>query len=508
MDERKDRSLIAFDDLNRTVISRGFCTYCGACEAACPVHAIRIRDHEVHYDDCSHFLDFCPICYDICPHTEPLLIEALKFVSKAPKISEALGYYRDVFFAQSVNPKLREASHGGGVVTTLLMDGLKSGLIDSAVISEAEPYSPLKLVPQISLVPDDVLSAVDSKFAPSSVAKAFGNAVRNYGKAKIAFVGVPHQVLAIRKLEAWEHKIMSSLQVTIGLFCLWIFSLDNLLGYLSARLNVDPHKIVKIDLADTYKVYTEGNVYEIPISEVMPYVMNKCRTCMDFTSELADISVGGGGPLQGWSAVIIRTEKGEEFFKNSVEAGSLKIKKIDEAKDAFAHLISMSLGKKRIARMEVRRLRAQGLYVPPSDVKLALPLHEVSVLSEVKVEDVMTRKIITVKPQMTVSQLLDTMIKHHHMGYPVTDKEGNIVGMVTFEDLRRVPKEERRDVKVEWIAKKRLIVTYPKESVLEALEKMESHDIGRLPVVDPENPKKLVGVITRSDILHALSRHI
>jgi len=82
---------------------------------------------------------------------------------------------------------------------------------------------------------------------------------------------------------------MSSLQVTIGLFCLWIFSLDNLLGYLSARLDVDPHKIVRIDLADTYKIYTEGKVYEIPISEVMPYVMNKCRTCMDFTSELADI---------------------------------------------------------------------------------------------------------------------------------------------------------------------------------------------------------------------------
>ncbi|RJS85889.1 CBS domain-containing protein [Candidatus Bathyarchaeota archaeon] len=508
MNERRDRSLIAFDDLNKIVISRGFCTYCGACEAACPVHAIRIRDHEVHYDDCSHFLDFCPICYDICPHTEPLLIEALKFVSGAPKMREALGYYRKVFFAQSSNPKLREVSHGGGVVTTLLIEGLKSGLIDSAVISEAEPYSPLKLVPQISLVPDDVLSAVDSKFTPSSVAKAFGSAVRDYGKAKIAFVGVPHQVLAIRKLEAWEHKIMSSLQVTIGLFCLWIFSLDNLIEYLSARLNVDPHEIVKIDLAETYKVYTNGKVFEVPISEVMPYIMNKCRTCMDFTSELADISVGGAGPLQGWSAVIIRTRKGEEFFRNAVEAGSLRTMEIDMAKEAFTHVISMSLRKKRIARMEIRRLRNKGMYVPPSDVKLALPLHEVSVLSEVKVKDIMTKDVITVKPRMTVSQLLDTMIKHHHMGYPVTDEEGNLIGMVTFEDLMRIPKREREKIVIEQIAKKELVVTYPNESVLEALEKMESYDIGRLPVVDPETPKRIVGVITRSDVLHALSRYI
>ena len=508
MNKSDDRSLIAFDDLNKIIIRRGLCTFCGACEAACPVHAIRIRDHTIRFDDCSHFLDFCPICYDICPHTEPLLLEVLKFVSDAPKMREALGYYRDVFFAQSVNSDLREASHGGGVVTTLLIEGLKNGLIDSAIISEAEPYSPLKLTPQISLVPDDVLSAVDSKFSPSSVAKAFGNAVRNYGKVKIAFVGVPHQILAIRKLEAWEHKIMSSLQVTIGLFCLWIFSLDNLLNYLSKKLEVDPCEIVKIDLTETYKVYTDTNVFEIPISEVTPYILNKCRTCMDFTSELADISIGGATPLKGWSAVIIRTKKGEEFFKNAIDSGSLKVMGINDAKEAFTHLIAMSMGKKRIARAEIKRLRAKGLYVPPSDVRLTLPLHEVSVLSEVKVEDIMTKKVITVKPEMKVSNLLEIMVKHHHMGYPVTDEKGKLIGMVTFEDLMGVPKERRDKVIVKEIAKKNLILTYPDESVLDALRKMEQYDIGRLPVVDPENHKFILGVITRSDVLHALGRFI
>ena len=504
----RDRSLIAFDDLNRTVIGKGFCTFCGACEAACPVHAIRISDHEIHYDDCSNFLDLCPICYDICPHTEPLLMEALRFVSDAPRRREALGYYREVLFAQSVDSKLREASHSGGVVTTLLMQGLKDGLIDSAVISESEPNSPLKLAPQISLVPDDVLSAVDSKFSPSSVAKAFGSAVREYGRAKIAFVGVPHQILAIRKLEAWEHKIMDSLEVTIGLFCLWIFSLDNLLNYLAGRLGVDIHEIVKIDLTDTYRVYTAKGVFKVPILEIMSHVMNKCRTCMDFTSELADISVGGASPLQGWSTVIIRTEKGEKIFRNALEAGALRVMRIDEAKEAFAHLISMATGKKRIALREIRRMRDEGVYMPPSDVRLAFLSHEASVLSDIRIEEIMTRRVITVPLDMTASQLLETMVKHHHMGYPVTDAENNLVGMVTFEDLMGVPKDERDATLVKEIAKRRLVVTYPEESVLEALEKMNGHDIGRLPVVDPENPKKLLGVVTRSDILHSLGRRV
>ncbi|MDH5795188.1 MAG: 4Fe-4S binding protein, partial [Candidatus Bathyarchaeota archaeon] len=171
---RGHRGLIAFDDLNLNVITQGFCTLCGACEAACPVHAIRIEENHLHYDDCSRFLDLCPICYDICPHTEPLSIEVMRFVADAPIRSSALGNYRRIVLAQATDPEVRELSHSGGVVTAILAQSMEDGMIDSAIISEAEPHAALKLRPQISLVPDDVLSAVDSKFSASSVGKAFG----------------------------------------------------------------------------------------------------------------------------------------------------------------------------------------------------------------------------------------------------------------------------------------------------------------------------------------------
>ena len=98
-----------------------------------------------------------------------------------------------------------------------MLHGIKTDFIDSAVVSESEEEVPIRLRPSIGLVPDDLLSTVDYKYFPSAVATAFGKAVHEYGKAEIAFVGTPCHVRAIRKLEAWEHKIIDSLKIVICL---------------------------------------------------------------------------------------------------------------------------------------------------------------------------------------------------------------------------------------------------------------------------------------------------
>ena len=502
----KKRELIAFNELNEIIIKQGFCTLCGACEAACPVHAIRIMNHEIQYYDCSEFLDLCPICYDICPHTEPLLLETMKFVADAPHRRDALGYYREILLAQSTDPELRKLSHSGGVVTAILTQALQDGTIDSAIISEAEPYEPLKLKPQISLVPDDVLSAVDSKFSASSVAKAFGNAVREYGKTRIAFVGVPHQVLAIRKLEAWEHKIMQSLELTIGLFCLWVFSLNKLLDYLEESFKIEHSEIKRMDLTDKYIVHSQNRSVKIPLEEVMPHILNKCRTCTDFTAELADISVGGAYPLREWSIVIVRTKKGQEVLNRALETGAIRARKIEKESEVFAHLLSLAVRKKKIALEEVRKLKRKGLSIPPINHTLTFLPSEKFLMADKKIEDVMSRDLITVTPETSIAQLLEIMATHHHMGYPVVDEKEELIGVVTFEDIMNISREEREKISVRDVAKKKLVTAYPDDSVLEAFEKMNAHDIGRILIVDRQNPKRLLGIITRSDIIHALRR--
>lgn len=510
MPEKKNK-LIAFNELERMIINAGFCTLCGACEAACPIHAIKVENGEPRrLHDCSEHLDSCPICYDICPHTDAFLFETLRFVVDAPHRRESLGYFRKILLAHATNPTMRDASRGGGVINALLNFAINKKMIDSAIVSEASPRVPIKIEPSISLVPDDTLSAVDTKIVPSAVAKAFGRAVFEHGKVRIAFVGTPCHILALRKLEAWQHRLTDSLGITIGLFCLWAFSLDQLLEYLLCEHNIAANEIQNIDLtASEYVVTTEKRAVRIPLSEVKSHVMNRCRTCADFTSELADLSIGGASPLKDWSIVIIRTEAGEAFFNRAVERGVITTKKIETEPETLVHLIQLSSHKRNAALQEIEAMKKAGIPIPTAAELSTRPKAiEISMLTGVKVGEVMTKKVVSVSPTMTVNEILDKIAKHHHIGFPVMDESKHILGIVTLQDVMKVAKKNRNSVLVGDIATKDLVVVFPDDSVAEVFQKMSKHDIGRVLVVDEKNPILLVGILTRSDVMHALRKNL
>jgi coenzyme F420 hydrogenase subunit beta len=509
--QHKKTKLIAFNDLERMIIEPGFCTLCGACEAACPVHAIRVENEKPErLVDCSEHLDTCPICYGICPHTDQLMFETLRFVADAPHRRENLGYYRKILLAHSTNPTVRDASRSGGVVNALLNFAIGHKIIDSAIVSEASSRVPIKVKPSINLVQDDTLSAVDTKIVPSAVAEAFGRAAFEHGKVHIAFVGVPCHILALRKLEAWQHKLIDSLELTIGLFCLWTFSLGRLLEYLLQEHKIAANEIQHVDLTvNEYVVTAENKVVRIPISEVESHIMNRCRTCTDFTSELADLSIGGASPLEDWSIVIIRTQKGEDFFNRAVDEGIVTTKEIGIEPEALAHLMHLSAQKRNNALKEMEAMQKANIAIPTAAKFFAGPTaSEINTLKEIKVAEIMTKKVVTLTPDMTVNDLLDKIAKHHHIGFPITSEAQKIVGIITLQDAMKVDKKKRNNVSVGEICTKNPVAVFPEDSVAEAFKKMRKHDIGRVLVVDENDKDTLVGILTRSDVVHALKKHL
>jgi len=492
----KKGGYIAYNDLERKIIKSGFCTFCGACEAACPVHAITVNEDSISHVDCSNDIESCPICYEICPHSELLLRESLKFVSDSPIKREGLGYYRRILLAQAADPELRKLGHGGAIVTTLLTNAIENGIIDSAIVSQAETQLPVKPKALVGVVPDDILSAVGSKFFPSSVARAYGSAVYEYGKTNIAFVGVPCHVLALRKLEAWEHKITGNLKVIIGLFCFWTLSFGRLLNYLSKTYKIKPSEIKRLNIVKELLVETDKGTTRVPLSEVKPHILTSCETCADFSSELADISVGSA--LEEWSTVIIRTKAGEDFFYSAVEAGVINTGVIELQPDAFAHVIETAVQKRRNAFKELNEMKEAYVPVP------VRPLQEIAVLSQFKVKDVMTKNVKTVSPDFTVNQFLDFMAKHHHTGYPVLNEHKDLIGIITLEDAANVEKGERDKVLIRDIAQRNIVVVYAEELALDVFKKMGVHEIGRIAVVDEVDSKKLIGILTKTDLTHIL----
>lgn len=103
-------------------------------------------------------------------------------------------------------------------------------------------------------------------------------------------------------------------------------------------------------------------------------------------------------------------------------------------------------------------------------------------LEGVRVADIMTREVSTVSKDMTVSQLLEKMAEEKHMGYPVVDSQ--LEGIVTFADAATVPPETRDFVKVEQIMSRNVITIDPRAWAMDALRVMSRHEIGRVVVAE------------------------
>ncbi len=114
-----------------------------------------------------------------------------------------------------------------------------------------------------------------------------------------------------------------------------------------------------------------------------------------------------------------------------------------------------------------------------------------------KYESGMIVNPLTVRPNHTVKDALDIMLKQNITGLPVTRDDETLLGIVTFRDLRF---EKNLDFKVKQIMtpKKRLVTVREGTKLEEAKELLHKYRIEKLPVVNDEF--RLRGLITMKDI--------
>lgn len=118
---------------------------------------------------------------------------------------------------------------------------------------------------------------------------------------------------------------------------------------------------------------------------------------------------------------------------------------------------------------------------------------------ELRVQEVMTRNVITVSPQTTMHELGELLRKHRISGTPVVEN-GKLVGIVSIQDLIQALETCRVDQPVSAWMTHPIETLSPQERVISAIHELARTGYGRFPVVN-RTSGKLVGILTQGDII-------
>lgn len=133
--------------------------------------------------------------------------------------------------------------------------------------------------------------------------------------------------------------------------------------------------------------------------------------------------------------------------------------------------------------------------------------HEYTVdhLAHVLVRDAASRNVVTLRDDQTVDDVrrwISTRVRGStHQGFPVLNREGLLIGVVTRRDL--LDQEWSGVATIRDVITRPPVVVYDDSSLRDAADHMVMENVGRLPVVTRDNVLKVIGIVSRSDLLAA-----
>jgi CIC family chloride channel protein len=130
------------------------------------------------------------------------------------------------------------------------------------------------------------------------------------------------------------------------------------------------------------------------------------------------------------------------------------------------------------------------------------------VLRHVPVGEICQPVAVTAPWNLTAQDVLRLIGETGHHGFPALDEEGRLLGVVSWSDAKRVPYEKRRDTTVAEIATRDVVTLFPHDTSRRALDMLDALGIGRIVVVDSEDPLRVVGVLTKEDVIRAYAARL
>ncbi len=130
-----------------------------------------------------------------------------------------------------------------------------------------------------------------------------------------------------------------------------------------------------------------------------------------------------------------------------------------------------------------------------------IPIYARLALKGVKAKDVMSQHTLTVLDNTTVNQFLQEHLEKGRHYYNVIDSNGRFIGHVSIRDLQKIPRQLWAKRRVGDVMQKAHVWVLPSDDLFWVLEKMTFTNITPIPVVDQKDPSRIVGTISRSEII-------
>ena len=225
------------------------------------------------------------------------------------------GPFRRMVRAAMVTP--RQGAQWTGIATGIAQRLLETGAVDAVLTMAPDPDDHWRPVPVLVTDPAGMAHCRGMRMGYAPLL-ALLEPARDRGFKRLAVIGIPCQVYALRAL---EQELGFERLYVIGTPCSDNTTTERFHQFLSL-LAEDPATITYLEFRADYHVelrFTDGRVKTIPflllpISKLPPdFFPMTCRTCVDYTNVLADITVGYmGGQGEQW--LLVRNERGEELL--------------------------------------------------------------------------------------------------------------------------------------------------------------------------------------------------
>ena len=146
-----------------------------------------------------------------------------------------------------------------------------------------------------------------------------------------------------------------------------------------------------------------------------------------------------------------------------------------------------------------------------------------------KVKEIMTKELVSIKPDDNAKDALGLLLKMQISGLPVIDAQGKLIGMFTEKDVlknilpsyiekvgRFVYEENPKSIKkkfedlvnltISQLMRKEVVSVDEDTSLCEVVHLMLTQNVRRIPVLNKE--KKVVGIVAREDIIKAYAKEV